>query len=216
MEGDQRPPVSDGSGRDREVARQALAELSQRRFRAEGWRARRCCSGRPLAFEIVVKNREEERLALAYAHSLARIGVFARVRLVDEAQYQRRRENFDFDMIIGSWIATPSPGAEQRGRWGSSSADVEGAYNLAGVRSSAIDAVIDALLAARSARGFCRGGAGARSVVDLGVLHRSVILCASAVDRVFGEARTAGAHAAVRRRSLDLVAAGVLTMTLVV
>jgi len=57
-------------------------------------------------------------------------------------------------VIIGSWAATPSPGAEQRGRWGSSSASVEGAYNLAGVRSSAIDATIDALLAARSYPGF--------------------------------------------------------------
>ena len=153
MEGDQRPPVSDGSGRDREVARKALAQLSQAGFALRGG-ALADAEGRPLAFEILVKNREEERLALAYAHSLARIGVFARVRLVDEAQYQRRRENFEFDMIIGSWVATPSPGAEQRGRWGSSSADVEGAYNLAGVRSSAIDAVIDALLAARSEEDF--------------------------------------------------------------
>ena len=41
----------------------------------------------------------------------------ANVRLVDEVQFQRRRTSFDFDMMIGSWIASPSPGNEQRGRW---------------------------------------------------------------------------------------------------
>ena len=71
--------------------------------------------GAPLAFEILVRNRDEERLALAYARNLARIGVAANVRLVDEVQFQRRRTSFDFDMMIGSWIASPSPGNEQRG-----------------------------------------------------------------------------------------------------
>jgi len=116
IEGDERPPVSDGSGRDREIARRALQQLFHAGFALEG-SALTDATGRPLAFEILVKNREEERLALAYGRSLARIGISARIRLVDEAQYQRRRGKFDFDMMIGSWIATPSPGAEQRGRW---------------------------------------------------------------------------------------------------
>ena len=82
--------------------------------------------GAPLAFEILVRNRDEERLALAYARNLARIGVAANVRLVDEVQFQRRRTSFDFDMMEGSWIASPSPGNEQRGRWSSAAADARG------------------------------------------------------------------------------------------
>ncbi len=153
MQGVWRPPVSDGSGNDRAIARRALDELAGAGFRLHG-ETLADAGGRPLAFEILVANREEERLALAYQRSLARIGVAARVRLVDEAQFQRRRTQFDFDVMIGTWVATPSPGAEQRGRWGSSSAAVEGSYNLAGVRSPAVDAAIDALLAARSNRAF--------------------------------------------------------------
>ena len=49
------------------------------------------------------------------------------MRLVDEVQFQRRRTSFDFDMMIGSWIASPSPGNEQRGRWSSAAADAQGA-----------------------------------------------------------------------------------------
>ena len=153
MEGRWTPPVSDGSGRDRALARRALDELAAAGYTlSQG--ALRDAHGQPLAFEILVKTRQEERLALAYARSLGAIGVDAKVRLVDEVQYQRRRDKFDFDMTIGSWVASPSPGAEQRGRWGAHAADVEGSYNLAGAASPAIDAMISALLAAREREDF--------------------------------------------------------------
>jgi peptide/nickel transport system substrate-binding protein len=153
LEGRWTPPVSDGSGRDRAIARRALDLLGAAGYKlAQG--ALRDARGQPLAFEILVKTRQEERLALAYARSLAAIGVEAKVRLVDEVQYQRRRDKFDFDMMIGSWIASPSPGAEQRGRWGSRAAEMEGSYNLAGAASPAIDAMISALLAAREREDF--------------------------------------------------------------
>ena len=71
------------------------------------------------------------------------------MRLVDEVQYQRRRTRFDFDMMIGSWIASPSPGNEQRGRWSSPAATMEGSYNICGAASPAIDAMIGAVVAAR-------------------------------------------------------------------
>src|SRR5208283_4155601 len=113
--------------------------------------------GAPLAFEITVKNREEERLALAYARNLARIGVAADVRLVDEVQFQRRRTRFDFDMAPGTWTASPSPGNEQRGRWSSAAAKAEGAYNIAGAASPAIDAMIATMQAADSNEEFVAG-----------------------------------------------------------
>ena len=75
--------------------------------------------GEPLAFEIMVQDRGQERLALNYAGFAGAIGVEARVRAVDEVQYQRRRQKFDFDMMIGIWLASASPGNEQRLRWGS-------------------------------------------------------------------------------------------------
>ncbi len=153
MEGRWRPPVSNGSGRDRDIAHAALAELAAAGYAIKDG-ALVDAAGRRLAFEILVKNNQEERLASAYAQSLARIGVSANVRLVDEVQYQRRRIAFNFDMMIASWIATPSPGAEQRARWGSTSANMQGAYNVCGVASPAIDAMIDKILAAKSEEDF--------------------------------------------------------------
>jgi peptide/nickel transport system substrate-binding protein len=153
MEGRWTPPVSDGSGRDRALARQALDLLGQAGYQLSDG-ALRDARGAPLSFEILVKNRQEERLALAYSRSLARIGVAASVRLIDEVQFQRRRARFDFDMMIGSWIASPSPGNEQRNRWSTAAATMEGSYNICGVASPAIDAMIAAIVAARAQDDF--------------------------------------------------------------
>jgi peptide/nickel transport system substrate-binding protein len=153
LEGRWAPPVSDGTGRDRALAHMALDRLAEAGYTLSGGTlvdARR----RPLSFEILVKTLQEERLALAYSANLARIGVTATVRLVDEVQFQRRRARFDFDMTIGSWIASPSPGNEQRNRWSSAAATMEGSYNICGAASPPIDAMIAAVVAARDRDDF--------------------------------------------------------------
>jgi peptide/nickel transport system substrate-binding protein len=153
LEGHWAPPISDGTGRDRALARKALALLARAGFALRG-ETLVDARGRPLDFEILVENRQEERLALAYSTNLARIGVKATVRLVDEVQFERRRARFDFDMMIGSWIASPSPGNEQRNRWSSAATTMEGAYNICGAASPAIDAMIAAVVAARDRDDF--------------------------------------------------------------
>jgi peptide/nickel transport system substrate-binding protein len=152
LEGRWRPPVHDGTGRDREPARRAMELLGEAGYRLVDNALVK--DGAPLSFEIMVTNRDQERLALFYASSLQRIGVAAHVRLVDEVQYQRRRQKFEFDMMFGRWVASASPGNEQRMRWGSASAAQEGSYNLAGASSPALDALIGALLSARGREEF--------------------------------------------------------------
>jgi peptide/nickel transport system substrate-binding protein len=152
LDGRWRPPQSDGSGQDRAAPRRALDLLAAAGYALKDGRLTK--DGEVFRFEIMVQDRAQEKLALNYAASLARIGIDAHIRLVDEVQYQRRRQNFDFDMMLGSWYASASPGNEQRGRWGSAAADQPGSFNLAGVKSPAVDAMIKALLAARTHEDF--------------------------------------------------------------
>jgi peptide/nickel transport system substrate-binding protein len=166
LEGKWRPPAHDGSGRDREIARRALSLLAEAGYRpAPSGLAK---DGAPLRFEILVRSRDEERLALNFSASLAKIGIDGQVRLIEEAQYNRSRQNFDFDMIVGQWLPVAAPGGEQRSRWGSEAAKQEGSVNLCGVSSPAVDALIDALIDALAA---------AQSKDDL-------ITAARALDRV--------------------------------
>ena len=110
--------------------------------------------GRPFAFEIMVTSRDQERLALAFAGNLARAGIQAQVRLVDAVQYDQRRVSFDFDMIENRWDQSLSPGNEQSFYWGSAAADEQGSRNYMGVRSAAVDAMIEAMLRARARDDF--------------------------------------------------------------
>ena len=147
MEGKWTPARSNGSGRDRANLQRAIDLLATAGYRLEDG-VMRDRKGAPLAFEVMVTGREHERLALALSSALRRIGVRVRVRVVDSVQYERRRQTFDYDMIIATWQTSPSPGNEQYFRWGSRAAGQQASFNFAGARSPAIDAMIAAMLSA--------------------------------------------------------------------
>jgi microcin C transport system substrate-binding protein len=91
-----------------------------------------------------------ERMALPFARNLERLGIIANVRLVDPAQYQNRTDSRDFDMIIGSWGQSQSPGNEQREFWSTRAATAAGSRNLVGVEDPVIDELIELVISAPS------------------------------------------------------------------
>ena len=148
------PPVTDGSGHDRSALRQALTLLESAGYALQGTALRNRSTGQQLSFEIMVANRDDERLAIAFAHNLGRAGIDTKVRLVDDVQYQQRLLSFDFDMIEFRWEESLSPGNEQSFYFGSAAADEQGSRNYMGVRSPAVDAMIAELLKARGRAEF--------------------------------------------------------------
>jgi len=148
------PPVSDGSGRDRETLRRALMLFHDAGYELVGTVLRRHETGEPLAFEILVADRDQERLAIAFSQNLKRAGIELRIRLADAVQYEQRRIKFDFDMIQNRWDQSLSPGNEQAFYWGSAAADEPGSRNYMGIHSAAADAMIAALLNARERNAF--------------------------------------------------------------
>jgi microcin C transport system substrate-binding protein len=106
-------------------------------------------AGSAIAVEILIQDPSAERIALFYKPSLERIGVTTSIRIVDDAQYQNRLRSFDFDIIIEQWPESLSPGNEQREYWGSQSADQAGSRNTIGIKSPAVDALIDKVIFAK-------------------------------------------------------------------
>lgn len=148
MDGTWRQPVSDGTGSNRANQRAAIGLLRNAGYELRDGRMANTSNGRPLTFEILLNSRRQERLVLSYVKSLAALGIKAAVRQVDSAQYELRLKTQDFDMIQTAWQSSLSPGNEQYNRWGSASADAENTRNYAGVKSAAVDAMIDAMVAA--------------------------------------------------------------------
>ena len=153
MNGTWAPPVSDGSGKDRKILRAAFNLLARAGYTRQGSRLVNA-RGEPLAFEILTRNQGEEKLAIAWKRSLELLGISVTLRTVDDSQYQQRLQGFEYDVIMGYYSASLSPGVEQTGRWGSSSRDLPGSFNYAGVADTAIDAMIEAILNAHAQADF--------------------------------------------------------------
>ena len=153
LDGSYAPMQTDGSGSDRKALQAAVSALRDAGYQFEG-RSLIGPDGKPLAFEILVQSSEQERIALAYKRSLDRVGIQATIRQVDDAQYQARKNAYDYDMILATYSASLSPGAEQVYRWGSVSRDLPGTFNYAGAADPALDTMIGEIVAARSREDF--------------------------------------------------------------
>lgn len=154
MDGSFAFPVSDGTGENREGRREALQLLEEAGYSLTGGKLINQATGEPFEFEILAATRAQERLLLTFARALKQVGIEARIRQVDSAQYQRRKQTYDFDMIQYYWPVSLSPGNEQSFRWGSEAAMTEGSFNYPGVKSQAVDAMIEAMLKAESRDDF--------------------------------------------------------------
>ena len=141
-------PASDGSGNIRRNLRAALRLLGQAGWGIKEGKLVDEKTGQRLSFEILLNQPIWERIALPFKRNLAKLGVEAKIRTVDTAQYQKRTEKFDFDMIVGGWGQSLSPGNEQRDFWSSEAADREGGRNTVGIKDPVIDTLIDLLIAA--------------------------------------------------------------------
>ena len=139
------PPVTDGSGNIRDGLRAAKQLLDE-----AGWTIRNGVltgpDGQPMEIEILLVQPEFERVVQPFARNLERLGVKVTVRIVDSSQYQNRTDSFDFDLVVGGFGQSLSPGNEQRDFWGSQSADIEGSRNLIGIKSPVVDALIDKII----------------------------------------------------------------------
>ena len=149
LDGSYRLPVSDGSGRDRDNLRRALALLKEAGFELHDNVLRNSKTHAPFTFEILVTTRDQERIALAFARDIRRAGIDSTVRVVDAVQFDQRRLSYEFDMIQNRWDQSLSPGNEQSFYWGSEAANIPGTRNYMGASDPAIDALIAVMLETR-------------------------------------------------------------------
>jgi microcin C transport system substrate-binding protein len=106
-------------------------------------------AGVQLTAEFLLSQPDFERIVLPYVRELEKLGIKGNVRTVDTSQYQRRRDSFDFDIIVQTFGQSLSPGNEQRDYWGSEAASKDGSRNVIGIKNPAIDKLIDKIIMAK-------------------------------------------------------------------
>jgi len=140
--------VSDGSGRNRQQLRQALAL-----FNEAGWElseGKLMKGGQQMSLELLLVQPDGQRVAAPFLQNLERAGIATSVRIVDSAQYQVRTDDFDFDLISARLSFFPPPGPELRSYYGSAAADERGSANYTGIKNPVVDELIEKVISASS------------------------------------------------------------------
>ena len=139
-------PETDGSGRSRRQLRQAKRLLETAGWFVKDGKLTNGETSEVMALEFLLVNQGFARIVAPIQRAMERLGIKVKVRVVDTSQYINRIRNFDFDVIVGSWGQSLSPGNEQRDFWGSAAADRPGSRNYIGIKDPAIDKLIDHII----------------------------------------------------------------------
>lgn len=144
-------PVTNGSGNSREQLKKADALLTEAGWVVKNGVRVNAKTGEPFTFEFLLHSPVFEKVCAPMRKQLKLLGIEASIRQVDEAQYIKRLDMHDFDMVT-YWInrSVFFPGNEQSTIWHSSQADAEGSNNYAGVKSKVVDALLAKILSADS------------------------------------------------------------------
>lgn len=148
-----RPPVSDGSGSDRRLLREAQKLLADAGWKLDtkgGEPIVKNAKGETLDIEFLINQPTFERIIAPYIKNLQAIGIRAQIRRVDSAQYERRVKSFDYDIVSARFVMSLTPGIELRNYWSSEAASSEGSRNYAGIKDPAIDSLLEKMVTAKS------------------------------------------------------------------
>ncbi|MFM0649660.1 extracellular solute-binding protein [Paraburkholderia bryophila] len=105
-------------------------------------------NGTPMVIEVMDDQPGMDRLILPYMQALSTLGIQAHMREIDSALYEKRLNNFEYDMTTFIYPPVTIPGAELTRRFGSAAASEIGSENYPGIRSKAVDSLIHAALSA--------------------------------------------------------------------
>jgi microcin C transport system substrate-binding protein len=142
-------PQTDGSGKLRSSLRKASRLLKQAGYKIEDG-VLKDAAGAPLKIEFLLFEASFKRIIGPYINNLKRLGIQAYIRIVDTANFKRRQDTFDFDIVIRRIAQPLTPGLEQRNYFGSEFAGVQGSFNVGGVKNGAVDALIEKVVTATS------------------------------------------------------------------
>ena len=142
------PPVTDGSGQDRNVLRRASQLLAAAGTKRGPDGTLVLADGTPLTIEFLEDDNSLSKHTEAFIKNLRLLGIRAEIRQVDATQFSQREREFDFDLLMRRFTMSLAPGESLRLFFGSRQASQPGSRNLAGIADPAVDAMIEQAIAA--------------------------------------------------------------------
>jgi microcin C transport system substrate-binding protein len=142
-------PTSGPRQLDRANLRKASALLDEAGWAVGPDGLRRNAAGETLKLEFINDSQTFDRVINPFVENLRALGVDAVMTRVDNAQAEARTRppSYDFDIAVGNARSTYFSGSELKQYYGSATADVS-SFNMMGLKSPAVDALIEVVMAA--------------------------------------------------------------------
>jgi len=142
-------PESGARQLDRGNLRRALALLDEAGWEVDPEDGMRRKDGETLRIEFLNDSPTFDRVINPYVENLRRAGIDAVHSRVDNAEATNRERSYDFDMVTDQFPMSYIPGRGLEQYFGSESAD-ESVFNAMGLKSEAVDVLIDHVIGAES------------------------------------------------------------------
>ncbi len=125
--------------------------LAQKLLKEAGWQIKNFKLtndlGEIFTMEFLITSPSFQRVILPYIKNLEKLGIEAKIKMVDFSNYQKSLENFNFDVTIYVYPGVVVAGNEQINFWHSKYANLKGGSNIAGISNILIDQIVEDIIA---------------------------------------------------------------------
>ena len=97
----------------------------------------------PVVIEFLIDSKAFEMVVASFANNLKKLGIATKIKFVEENQYQQMLNNFNFDVVVGVFPQSATPGAELYGYFHSSQSNIKGGRNLLGLQDNLVDDLVE-------------------------------------------------------------------------
>ncbi len=143
-------PQSDASGYDRKNLLKAKKILEDAGYFIKDGKLIDPKTNKALEIEFLIGSKSFSMVIAPMKKNLAKLGITAKIRLVDENQYKIRINEFDYDVIVTVFGQALIPGNEQYAYWHSSGKNIKGSRNLSGVDNKAVDYLLGKIIKSKN------------------------------------------------------------------
>jgi microcin C transport system substrate-binding protein len=143
-------PRSSGDGFNRDNLLKARQILLDAGYKYDGDKLIDPKTNEKISIEFLIDSQNFEMIVAPFVQNLRKLGIDAKMRLVEENQYQTQVNNFDFDVITAMFGQAAIPGNELFAYFHSSQKDIKGGRNLIGLDNKKVDELVEKISRAKN------------------------------------------------------------------
>jgi microcin C transport system substrate-binding protein len=142
-------PESKGDGFNRTNLLKAKKILDKAGYKVINGKLHDPKTNKIIEIEFLIASKAFEMIIAPFVQNLRKLGIEAKMRFIEENQYQTRVNNFDYDVITAVFGQSQIPGNELFSYFHSTQKDIKGSRNLIGLSDKSVDKLVEKITRAK-------------------------------------------------------------------